>query len=86
MEAPNPAAAMLRADNRRMLAKLAVVAVAMFGFGFALVPLYDIFCKATGFGGTPKVAQPGDRPVLDRTVAVRFDGETSVRTVVVANR
>ncbi len=36
-------------------------------------PLYDLFCRTTGFGGTPVVAQAGDRPILDRTVNVRFD-------------
>ena len=37
--------------NRRIVTRLAVVVVAMFGFGFALVPLYDVFCKVTGLNG-----------------------------------
>jgi cytochrome c oxidase assembly protein subunit 11 len=36
------------ADNRRMVAKLAVVAMAMFGFGYALVPIYKHICEALG--------------------------------------
>jgi cytochrome c oxidase assembly protein subunit 11 len=39
---------MLGADNRRMLLKLLVVALAMFGFGYALVPMYRAICEALG--------------------------------------
>ena len=35
-------------DNRRMLGKLAVIALAMFGFGYALVPMYRTICDALG--------------------------------------
>ena len=35
-------------DNRRMLGKLAVVAALMFGFGYALVPMYRAICAALG--------------------------------------
>ena len=38
----------LHRDNRRMLGKLAVVALAMFGFGYALVPMYRTICDALG--------------------------------------
>jgi cytochrome c oxidase assembly protein subunit 11 len=38
-------------SNRRVAGKLLVVVLAMFGFGFALVPLYDIICDITGYGG-----------------------------------
>jgi cytochrome c oxidase assembly protein subunit 11 len=38
----------LHRDNRRMLGKLAVVALAMFGFGYALVPMYRTICEALG--------------------------------------
>ncbi len=40
--------AALSADNRRMLGKLLVVALAMFGFGYALVPMYRAICEALG--------------------------------------
>ena len=36
---------------RRTALKLCLIAVGMFGFGFALVPLYDLFCDITGLGG-----------------------------------
>ena len=41
----------LSAANRRVVRRLAVVVLAMFGFGFALVPLYDVFCDVTGING-----------------------------------
>lgn len=45
--------------NRRMLKKLAIVAVGMFGFGFALVPFYNAVCAATGInkGGEQELAK-----------------------------
>ena len=37
--------------NRRVLKRLGISAVLMFGFGFAMVPLYDVFCDITGING-----------------------------------
>jgi cytochrome c oxidase assembly protein subunit 11 len=50
-----------------------VLAAAMLGMAYAGVPLYEMFCKATGFGGTTQVATSAPGRVLDRTVNVRFD-------------
>ena len=47
---------------------------AMVGLSFAAVPLYRIFCQATGYNGTPQRADKGADHVLDRTITVRFDG------------
>jgi cytochrome c oxidase assembly protein subunit 11 len=38
-------------DNRSLTVRLIGLALGMFAFGFALVPLYDVFCELTGFGG-----------------------------------
>lgn len=51
-----------------------VVVVGMTGAAFAAVPLYDLFCRVTGFGGTPQRAEAGAMKVLDRKMKVRFDG------------
>jgi cytochrome c oxidase assembly protein subunit 11 len=59
--------------NARTAWKLVAVVGGMLGLAYAAVPLYEAFCKATGFGGTPLVAQEGERAVVDRTVTVRFD-------------
>ncbi|MEN8174536.1 MAG: cytochrome c oxidase assembly protein [Pseudomonadota bacterium] len=57
----------------RLAAKLLGVAVAMFGFGFALVPLYDVFCDLTGFGGR-NIQTGASIAAVDesRTVTVEF--------------
>ena len=54
----------------------AFVAV-MVGAAYAAVPLYSWFCRTTGFGGTPVVAQAGPVKVLDRKVTVRFDANVA---------
>ena len=62
--------------NRRSAWRLGVVVAAMFGFGYALVPLYDIFCEVTGLGGRTGVVQAGtlpDRVDESRLVTVSFD-------------
>ncbi len=59
--------------NVRVAGWLAAGVVGMVALAYASSPLYDLFCRATGFGGTPLVAQQGERQVLDRTVKVRFD-------------
>jgi cytochrome c oxidase assembly protein subunit 11 len=45
----------------------------MVGASYAAVPLYDWFCRTTGFAGTTQVATAAPSQVLDRTVTVRFD-------------
>lgn len=59
--------------NARIAWTLVLVTAGMLGMAYAAVPLYEAFCKATGFAGTPLVAQSDDRPVIARTVKVRFD-------------
>jgi len=46
----------------------------MVGLSFASVPLYRLFCQATGYGGLPQRADTGADRVLDRTIRIRFDG------------
>jgi len=62
-----------RDPNARLAWRLAAVVGGMLGLAYAAVPLYEAFCKATGFNGTPLVAQEGERPIVARTVQVRFD-------------
>jgi len=65
---------MTQDKNTRMLKRLVGVAVFMLGMSFAAVPAYNLFCRVTGFGGTPSVADSGSDVILDRTVKIRFDG------------
>ena len=52
---------------------LAGIFVLMLGLSYAAVPLYDLFCRVTGFGGTTQVANNAPKIVLDKVVSVRFD-------------
>ena len=52
---------------------LAGIFVLMLGLSFAAVPLYDLFCRVTGFGGTTQVSKEAPKIVLDKIVSVRFD-------------
>ena len=52
---------------------LAGVFVLMLGLSYAAVPLYDLFCRVTGFGGTTQVSKEAPKIVLDKVVSVRFD-------------
>lgn len=61
-------------DNRSLTRKLLLLAAAMFGFGYLLVPLYDVFCEITGFGGrTNSVAEISrEDPDFSRSIRVEF--------------
>ncbi len=64
-----------RRANGRLAGKLALVAVGMFGFGFAMWPLYNVFCDITGLGGRGvKIAESATSTAQsDRQVRIRFD-------------
>jgi cytochrome c oxidase assembly protein subunit 11 len=53
------------------------IAAGMIGLAYASVPLYDLFCKATGFDGTPRIATANTARVTERLVAVRFDANVA---------
>ncbi|MCA0177657.1 MAG: cytochrome c oxidase assembly protein [Proteobacteria bacterium] len=71
-----------RSDNGRMVAKLVVITVAMFGFGYALVPIYKHICEALGVNvlsltegsGVARAPLPKNTQVdTSRTVTIEFD-------------
>ena len=59
--------------NRNVGGLLFIVAVAMVGAAYAAVPLYQLFCEATGYGGTTRVATGNAKGVIAREMNVRFD-------------
>ena len=73
----------LHRDNRRMVGKLAVIVLAMFGFGYALVPMYRTICNALGINvlsvservtaGTGAARKASTQVDLSRTITVEFD-------------
>jgi cytochrome c oxidase assembly protein subunit 11 len=54
-----------------------VFVAAMVGAAYAAVPLYNWFCRTTGFGGTTQVATAAPAHILDRTLKVRFDANVA---------
>ncbi len=77
MSEQNPTAP--KRGHGRLVGKLLVVAVAMFGFGvFAMPPLYDTFCEITGLGQAGiKTAGEVEESAAPRQVKVRFDANTN---------
>ena len=69
----------LKQKNRRTTRRLALVAVGMFGFGFALWPLYTVLCEVTGLGGRAiQISENNDQAVAsDRVVSIRFDASVN---------
>jgi cytochrome c oxidase assembly protein subunit 11 len=61
-----------RRDGAIALALVGLVA-AMTGLAFAAVPLYRMFCQATGYGGVPQRAERAPDQILDQTIRIRFD-------------
>lgn len=62
---------------RRTAMIAGAVVLGMTGMAFAAVPIYDAFCKVTGFGGTTQQAEAAPDQILDRRIEVRFDANTS---------
>jgi len=62
------------AENRRLLVRLAVAAVVMFGFGFLLVPFYEKICEVTGINNLLKPDTVANTQVdISRTITIQFD-------------
>jgi cytochrome c oxidase assembly protein subunit 11 len=64
-------------NNARIAIVSAFGAVFMLGLAFASKPLYDTFCRITGFGGTTQVAQKAPDRISEREVTVRFDANVA---------
>jgi cytochrome c oxidase assembly protein subunit 11 len=62
-----------RRSDAKVAAAAGGFALVMLGASFAAVPLYDWFCRATGFGGMTLVARQAPMAVGSRAVTVRFD-------------
>jgi len=69
----------LKQKNRKTTRRLILVAVGMFGFGFALWPLYSVLCQVTGLGGRAiQISENNDQAVAsDRVVNIRFDASVN---------
>lgn len=78
-------AATINQNNMRVGLLAGAFALSMLGMGYAAVPLYQLFCQVTGFGGTTQRASEGDAAQAERlakaaslpNISVRFDGNTA---------
>ena len=66
-----------RRRNAGFVLALASTAGLMLAAAYAAVPLYNTFCRVTGFGGTTQVAATQSDKVIDRVIAIRFDANVS---------
>ncbi len=76
------ATASLEERNKRTMMIGFGIALFMLGLGFAAVPLYDLFCRVTGFGGTTQVASQAEADAAaalasGQTYSIRFDANTA---------
>lgn len=62
--------------NMRIAALCLAFFAGMVGLAYASVPLYELFCRVTGYGGTTQVADTSPVEILDKTINVRFDANT----------
>ncbi len=67
-------------SNARVISRLMFVVVGMFGFGFALVPLYDVFCEVTGLNG-----KTGEQVTLSKDLQVDTSREVEVEFIASLN-
>jgi cytochrome c oxidase assembly protein subunit 11 len=72
-DAPHDSVEARRGRNLRAAYILAVLVVAMVGAAYAAVPLYRLFCQATGYGGTTQRAEGNPKGIINREMTVRFD-------------
>jgi cytochrome c oxidase assembly protein subunit 11 len=68
-------AANLKIRNLRLALVSFSVAAGMVGAAYAAVPLYEVFCQVTGFGGTTQTAEAAPAVTLDRKITVRFNAD-----------
>lgn len=66
-----------RPGNLRILLVLVALIGGMTGLSFASVPLYKVFCRATGFGGTTQIAEKAPGAVADKWVWVSFNADVA---------
>jgi cytochrome c oxidase assembly protein subunit 11 len=67
----------LQEKNKKLARRLGFTALFMVGLAFASVPLYSLFCKATGFGGLTQVAERAPGTTSERTVTVRYNTDVA---------
>lgn len=73
----NSYAAAHKTNNRKTLMVLLVILGLMIGLVAASVPLYRLFCQATGYGGTTQKVESGSTTILAREMTIRFNSDVN---------
>lgn len=63
--------------NMRIVIACSAFVLSMVGVSFAAVPLYQLFCQVTGYGGTTQRVEQMSETILDRKIKVRFDANVA---------
>ncbi len=63
----------IHSANRTAVVTCVAVVSLMVGLSYAAVPLYDLFCRATGYAGTPQRASSAPTDISEQTITIRFD-------------
>ena len=68
---------MPKSDNKKLALSLIMLIIGMSLLAYASVPLYNLFCKVTGYGGTTQIAKNRADHIGNRKLEIRFDANTS---------
>lgn len=71
------AAARRTKNNTVLVSALLALVFGMVGMSYAAVPLYQMFCQVTGYGGTTQRAEAAPDTILDKSIEVRLDANTA---------
>lgn len=63
--------------NARLGLTILGVVLGMAALAYASVPLYDMFCRVTGFGGTTQTSDAWPEQIIDRSLTINFNTDTS---------
>ncbi len=66
-----------KSSNGRVAVYCLAIVGTMIGASYAAVPLYDLFCRVTGYGGTTQRADTAADTIVDRKVTIRFDANVA---------
>ena len=61
---------------------LLAFAIGMLAMSYAAVPLYKIFCKVTGYGGTPQISVANDSYIIEDKIDIRFDSTIGKNSII----
>ncbi|MCC0034268.1 MAG: cytochrome c oxidase assembly protein [Hoeflea sp.] len=73
----NPVETKKTRTNMRIVVACSAFVASMVGVSYAAVPLYQLFCQVTGYGGTTQRVEQMSDTILDRTIKVRFDSNVA---------